>query len=86
MCSAGGDLVARAKGEIAFELAEKGIDHCRIFTEGRKNHGMEIGMTQRAFFERIGEAQPKMEAYKEYCSRNILELFILLRRDTCYRF
>lgn len=72
MCGAGGDLVPGEDGEIKFVLAENGTAHCRIYTEGRENHGMEIGLTQRSFFERIGEAQPKMAAYKEYNPRNIL--------------
>lgn len=72
MCGAGGDLVPGKDGELEFVLDIKGLEHCRIFTEGRENHGMEIGMTQKHFFEQIAEAQPQMKVYIDYKPGNIL--------------
>lgn len=72
MCGAGGDLVAGDDGGIRFELAENGLEHCRIFTEGRENHGMEIGKIQKEFFENIEQAKPLMAQYGAYKPRYIL--------------
>ncbi len=72
MCGAGGDLVPAPAGEVEFILDERGLEHCRLFTEGRENHGMEIGMTQRSFFENIETAKPLMKKWAEYNPRKIL--------------
>ena len=71
MCGAGGDFELR-DGELVFVLSENGLEHCRIFTEGRENHGVEIGMVQRTFFENIGEARKKMAKYKAYNPRKVI--------------
>lgn len=72
MCGAGGDFKQDAAGDLEFVVAADGLKHCRIFTEGRENHGIEIGKTQGEFFSRMGEAQPLLEKYTAYQPRNVL--------------
>ncbi len=72
MCGAGGDFRADESGDVKFVLADNGLEHCRLFTEGRENHGAEIGMIQKTFFENIGEAKAKMPRYENYKPRKIL--------------
>ncbi|MGI5935930.1 MAG: flavodoxin family protein [Oscillospiraceae bacterium] len=71
MCGAGGDFELR-DGELVFVLAENGLEHCRIFTEGRENHGEEIGLVQRTFFENIEEAKKRIAKYKAYNPRKVI--------------
>jgi multimeric flavodoxin WrbA len=72
MCGAGGDLIPDETGAIQFTLDKRGLEHCRLFTEGRENHGREIEMVQKAFFENIQKAQEKLPRYKSYNPRKVL--------------
>ena len=73
MCGAGGDLVPDSEGNLEFVLAENGLEHCRIFTEGRENHVDELGLLNKEFFENMDEVKAGTAKYKEYQSENILK-------------
>ena len=66
MCGAGGDLVVNDIGEHEFVIAPNGLEHCRIFTEGRENHAEELGVLNREFFSKIEEIKGESLKYKNY--------------------
>ncbi len=73
MCGAGGDLKQGDDGEIHFVLAENGLEHCRLFTEGRENHMQELGLVHKTFFEHAEEAKPLLKKYQDYQPRRLLK-------------
>lgn len=73
MCGAGGDLVSDDNGELEFVIAQNGLEHCRIFTEGRENHVAELGVLNKEFFEHIEEIKDKATKYKNYKPNNLLK-------------
>lgn len=73
MCGAGGDLVSNQDAELEFILAENGLEHCRIFTEGRENHMDELGEIHKEFFMHAEEAKEKLTKYKDYSPRRLLK-------------
>ena len=42
VCGTGGDIEAGEDGYVKFVPAANGLEHCRIFTEGRDNHMEEV--------------------------------------------
>jgi hypothetical protein len=62
MCGAGGSLQT-VEGKPTFVLAEDGLKHCRIFSEGRSNHFYEIMETQRQAFENLTQIKANCEKY-----------------------
>jgi len=42
------------------------LEHCRIFSEGRKNHFYEIMETQKEAFQNIAEINVRSEKYRKY--------------------
>lgn len=64
MCGAGGTLKME-DGKAKFVVAENGLEHCRIFSEGRKNHFYEIMETQKQAFENQAAIKAGCEKYKK---------------------
>ena len=73
MCGAGGDLVTDDAGNIEFVIAENGLEHCRIYTEGRENHVAELGVLNKEFFDNVEEIKTKAIKYKNYKPKNLLK-------------
>jgi multimeric flavodoxin WrbA len=65
MCGAGGSLRIE-DGDARFVVAEDGLKHCRIFTEGRFNHLLEIMETHKHAFQNIEAIKTLGERYKKY--------------------
>ena len=65
MCGAGGSLEVK-NGNARFVVAEDGLKHCRIFTEGRYNHLLEITETHEHAFKNIKEIRSLSKRYKEF--------------------
>jgi multimeric flavodoxin WrbA len=65
MCGAGGSFMAE-NGKFKFVPADKGLEHCRIFTEGRFNHLMEIGKAHEHAFKNIEQIKSLSEKYRNY--------------------
>ena len=70
MCGAGGTLKAE-NGKTTFVLAENGLVHCRIYSDGRKNHFYEIMETQKQAFENLGKIKAGSEKYRNHAVREI---------------
>ena len=70
MCGAGGTLKAE-NGKTTFVLAENGLVHCRIYSDGRKNHFYEIMETQKQAFENLGKIKAGAEKYRNHAVREI---------------
>jgi len=64
MCGAGGSLKMEG-GKAKFVVAENGLEHCRIFSEGRANHFYEIMETQKQAFENIAAIKAGCEKYRK---------------------
>ena len=64
MCGAGGSLVIE-DGKAKFVVVENGLEHCRIFSEGRANHFYEIMETQKQAFENIAAIKAGCEKYRK---------------------
>jgi multimeric flavodoxin WrbA len=64
MCGAGGSLKIE-NGKAVFVLAEDGLKHCRIFSEGRANHFYEIMETQKQAFANIAKIKAGCEKYRK---------------------
>lgn len=73
MCGAGGDLVTGEDGEIKFEIAPNGLEHCRIFTEGRENHFDELGQIHGEFFANQAAIREAGQKYRDYKPRRLLK-------------
>ena len=66
MCGAGGKFEVE-NGQHKFVVDEKkGLEHCRLFTEGRYNHLMEIVETHKHAFQNIETIKSHGEKYKKY--------------------
>ena len=65
MCGAGGAFEIE-DGKVKFVVAENGLEHCRIFTEGRFNHLQEIIETHKHAFQNIETIKSMSEKYKKY--------------------
>jgi multimeric flavodoxin WrbA len=65
MCGAGGSLKVE-EGKAVFVLASNGLEHCRIFSEGRKNHFYEIMETQKQAFQNLANIKAGCEKYKNH--------------------
>jgi multimeric flavodoxin WrbA len=65
MCGAGGSFEVE-DGNTRFVVAEDGLKHCRIFTEGRYNHLLEIKETHEHAFENIKTIKSLIERYKKF--------------------
>ena len=65
MCGAGGAFEIK-DGKVKFVVAENGLEHCRIFTEGRFNHLHEIIETHKHAFQNIETIKSMSEKYKKY--------------------
>ena len=65
MCGAGGSFHFE-NGKAKFVVDEAGLKHCRIFTEGRFNHLIEIQETQKAAFQNIETIKSLSEKYRKY--------------------
>ena len=65
MCGAGGAFEIE-DGAVKFVVAENGLEHCRIFTEGRFNHLQEIIETHKHAFQNIETIKSMNEKYKKY--------------------
>jgi len=63
MCGAGGSIEIE-DGKPVFVIAEDGLKHCRIFSEGRANHFYEIMETQKQAFENIDKIKAGCEKYR----------------------
>jgi hypothetical protein len=63
MCGAGGTLQL-GNGKPRFVVAENGMEHCRIFSEGRANHFYEIMETQKQAFENLANIKAGCEKYR----------------------
>ena len=68
MCGAGGSLKIE-DGKAVFVLAKNGLEHCRIFSEGRKNHFYEIMETQKQAFQNLANIKAGCEKYKKHAVR-----------------
>ena len=53
-------------GKVKFVVADNGLEHCRIFTEGRFNHLQEIMETHKHAFQNIETIKSMNEKYKKY--------------------
>ena len=62
MCGAGGSLTIE-DGDPKFVVAEDGLKHCRILTEGRKNHFYEIMETQKQALDNLAEIEASCQKY-----------------------
>ena len=62
MCGAGGSLTIE-DGDPKFVVAEDGLKHCRIFTEGRRNHFHEIMETQKQALDNLAEIEAGCQKY-----------------------
>lgn len=65
MCGAGGSFKME-EGKVKFVVAANGLDHCRIFTEGRFNHLLEIIETHKHAFQNIEAIKTSGEKYKKF--------------------
>jgi multimeric flavodoxin WrbA len=65
MCGAGGSLKIE-NGNAEFVIAENGLEHCRIFSEGRKNHFYEIMETQKQAFQNLANIKAGCEKYRQH--------------------
>lgn len=65
MCGAGGSFKIE-EGKVKFVVAANGLDHCRIFTEGRFNHLLEIIETHKHAFQNIEAIKTLGEKYKKF--------------------
>jgi hypothetical protein len=65
MCGAGGSFKVE-DGKTRFVVAEDGLEHCRIFTEGRVNHLLEITETHKHAFQNIETIRSLSERYKKF--------------------
>lgn len=65
VCGAGGDLEKDQNGKVRFILAENGLCRDRNINECRELHLNEIVETKIDFFKHQGEANEKMQKYKE---------------------
>ena len=73
MCSAGGDFELDENGELKFVLAPNGLEHCRLFNEGRANHLDELGEIHEEFFKHRAEVMEAMGKYKAYQPRRMFK-------------
>jgi hypothetical protein len=62
--TSGGEKVE--DGKAVFVLAGNGLEHCRIFLEGRKNHFYEIMETQKQAFQNLANIKAGCEKYKNH--------------------
>ena len=53
-------------GKAVFVVAEKGLEHCRIFSEGRTNHFYEIMETQKQAFANLANIKAGCEKYRNH--------------------
>jgi hypothetical protein len=65
MCGVGGSFEVE-DGNSRFVVAKDGLEHCRIFTEGRYNHLLEITETHKHAFQNIETIRALSERYKEF--------------------
>ena len=65
MCVAGGSFEVE-DGNTRFVLAEDGLKHCRILTEGRYNHLLEITETHKHAFQNIETIRSLGQIYKKF--------------------
>lgn len=65
MCGVGGSLV-KENGTTGFVLAEDGMEKCRIFSEGRRNHFYEIQETHKEAFMNMEKIKTLGQKYKDF--------------------
>jgi multimeric flavodoxin WrbA len=65
MCGAGGSLV-NEDGSVKFVIAEDGMEKCRIFSEGRKNHFYEIQETHKEAFLNLDKIKALSQKYRAF--------------------
>lgn len=65
MCGAGGSIQI-VDGKAVFVVASNGLEHCRIFSEGRTNHFYEIMETQKQAFENMANIKAGCEKYRNH--------------------
>lgn len=73
MCSAGGDFELDENCELKFVLAPNGLEHCRLFNEGRANHLDELGEIHAEFFKHKEEVMGAMNKYRNYKPRRMFK-------------
>ena len=56
-----------------FVLAPNGLEHCRLFNEGRANHLDELGEIHEEFFKHRAEVMEAMGKYKAYQPRRMFK-------------
>jgi hypothetical protein len=65
MCGVGGSFQVE-DGNARFVVAEDGLKHCRIFTEGRYKHLLEITETHEHAFQNIETIRSLGERYAKF--------------------
>jgi multimeric flavodoxin WrbA len=65
MCGVGGSLVSE-NGETRFVIAEDGMEKCRIFSDGRRNHFYEIQETHKEAFMNLDKIKTLSRKYKDF--------------------
>lgn len=65
MCGAGGSLVIK-NGKAGFVLAQDGMEKCRIFSDGRRNHFYEIQETHKEAFMNLDKIKGLGQKYKDF--------------------
>ena len=73
MCGAGGDFELDENGDLKFVVAPNGLEHCRLFEEGRANHLDELGQIHGEFFKNMGSIKQESAKYKEYNPRRLFK-------------
>lgn len=66
VCSAGGTLVQKEDGSIAFQIAEDGLDRDRFGPEGTEEHLVEIATGMQFFYQPENQkiVKERIDAYK----------------------
>ena len=70
MCGTGGSFEVE-DGNTRFIFAEDGLEHCRIFTEGRYYHLPEMAETHKHAFQNIEAIRSVSEKYKKFALAGI---------------
>ena len=60
-------------GDLKFILAPNGLEHCRLYNEGRANHMDELGLIHKEFFMHQAEVKEAMGKYKAYKPRRMFK-------------
>ncbi|MBP2638410.1 MAG: hypothetical protein H6Q72_4317 [Firmicutes bacterium] len=65
MCGAGGTLCSE-EGRTVFVLAENALKHCRVFSEGRRNHFYELRQVHEEAFQNQEKIKAGSEKYRNH--------------------